>query len=168
MTKLHLIVAHDLNNVIGDSKTNSMPWKLPPDLVRFKKLTLGYPIIMGKTTFLSLPGGKPLPGRPNIVLTSDSKLQSRNDIFGISNMFDAVSYIKASKYSDAFIIGGAQIYQYALENLNIQTVYRTIIEDTFAGDVHFPQLNVSEFQCYSTETFDYNGLKFRFETLTRL
>lgn len=121
------IVATDINGLIG--KGNTLPWHLPADLKYFKEVTTGKTVIMGKNTFLSL--GRPLPNRKNVVVTSQNLNDERIETF--KTLEEAIK-----NNPDSFIIGGAQIYKYALENNLIDTLYVTVIDHDFGdGDAYF-------------------------------
>jgi len=142
---ISLIVAHDINGVIGNGP--DIPWHLPADFQYFKKTTLGHPIIMGRTTFESI--GKPLPGRLNIVVTQDKSYKAEG-VFVASSVEDAVKLGEQEKTGEVFVIGGAQIYRYALENNLIDQVYVTHINTQADGDVLFPVNLISEWKKISS------------------
>ena len=179
--KLNIIVAHDKNNVIGNSSTNSMPWHLPPDLKRFKELTMGHPIIMGRHTFESLPFKNGLPGRTNIVISHnlhelsipynqfDNLIQTQ--LLGFSDLTKALIFCETwMKAEQAFIIGGGKLYHHVLEGIHkIDCIYRTVINDQFDGDVKFPDLTEKKVGIWqsacTSPLFEYNGLEYYYETL---
>jgi dihydrofolate reductase len=139
---LSAIVAMDRNRVIGFQ--NQMPWHLPADLKHFKNITMGHPIIMGRNTYDSL--GKPLPGRNNIVITR-RPLVAPAEILQVANVTDA---LKAAEQTDEiFIIGGQQIFEQTLEQ--VQRIYLTRIEHEFSGDRYFPELNEQTWKVISSE-----------------
>ncbi len=121
------IVATDNNGLIG--KDNTLPWHLPADLKYFKETTSGKSVIMGRKTFESL--GRPLPNRKNIVISS--KKIDNDNIFIYDSLEKAIL-----DNPDSFIIGGSQIYKYALENNLIDILYVTLIHHDFGeGDAYF-------------------------------
>lgn len=131
---IKLILACDLNGVIG--KDNDMPWKrdLPYDLKRFKELTEGHIIVMGRRTFESI-GSRPLPNRQNVVLTTSKTiplLRQENLFFYnyIENLLE--DYDKDVKDKDLFIIGGMQVYKQFMPY--VQEVYLTEVIYEFEGD----------------------------------
>lgn len=131
---LSIIVAVAKNNVIG--KDNKLIWHLPEDLKRFKKLTTGHTIIMGRKTFESL--GRVLPNRKHIVLTNNSNLKIEDE------NVEVIGDIKLlEKYIDSkeenFIIGGAAIYSLLMPYAN--KMYITQIDEEFEGDVYFPKID---------------------------
>ncbi len=128
---LNLIVAVAKGNVIGLG--GKMPWHLPAELAYFKQVTMGHPIIMGRKTFDSI--GRPLPGRCNIVVTANPEW--RHD--GVEVHASIESAIAAVSGQEAFVIGGATLYQAALPLA--QRVYLTAIDATLNGDTYFPDLS---------------------------
>ena len=131
---ISLIVAVAENGVIGQD--NGLPWRLPGDLRRFKALTMGKPIIMGRKTYDSI--GKPLPGRTNIVITRQSDLHLSGCIV-VGSLAEALSCINAEEY---MVIGGADIYRQALPLA--QRVYLTQVHATIEGDAFFPALDSTQ------------------------
>lgn len=135
MTVISGIVAVSENQVIG--KDNQLPWHLPADLQHFKTITMGRPILMGRKTYESI--GKPLPGRCNVIITSDESYQAPGCVIAnsIATAFDAVSYSE-----EVFVIGGAGLFQQVLPQ--IQRLYLTLIHHQFEGDTFFPEIDWSE------------------------
>ncbi len=134
---LSIIVAKARNNVIG--KNNSLIWHLPEDLKRFKELTTGHTIIMGRKTFESL--GRILPNRKHVILCNDMKMDiedERVEILSDISMLD--KYIKSDE--ENFVIGGATIYRLLMPYAN--KMYITEIDQEFEGDVSFPEINKEE------------------------
>ena len=103
--KITLVAAIASNNVIG--KENSLPWNIPEDLKRFKQMTSGHTILMGRKTFDSI--GRPLPNRQNLVMTKDENFE-REGIKVINDFNEALELIKESN-EDVFVIGGSKIYE---------------------------------------------------------
>ena len=103
--KITLVAAIASNNVIG--KENSLPWNIPEDLKRFKQLTSGHTILMGRKTFDSI--GRPLPNRQNIVMTKDKNFEQEG-IKVVNDFDEALELIKESN-EDVFVIGGSKIYE---------------------------------------------------------
>lgn len=131
---LSIIVALAKNNVIG--KDNKLIWHLPEDLKRFKKLTTGHTIIMGRKTFESL--GRVLPNRKHIVLTNNSNMKIEDEnVEVISDIKLLDSYINSKE--ENFIIGGASIYSLLMPYAN--KMYITKIDEEFEGDVYFPEID---------------------------
>lgn len=130
-----IIVAMTPQGLIG--KDNQIPWHLPADLQRFKKITMSHPIIMGRKTFESLPGL--LPGRQHIVLTRNSDYAAEGCIV-VTNW----AQIEILVNGKAFVIGGADIYNYALPIA--KHLYTTIVHAELEGDTFFPAWNKEEWQ----------------------
>lgn len=158
-----LVVAAAENYVIGAS--NTMPWHLPADLRNFKELTMGYPVVMGRKTYESI--GKPLPGRDNIVITNRRDYQPE----GVTVAHSLTQALEAAgQVAQVSIIGGATVYQEALERGLADIVYMTRIHAEFDGDVFFPPLNPEQWNRVS-ERFHHkdanNAFDFTFETWIR-
>ena len=133
------VVAVAENGIIG--KNNELPWRLPSDLKRFRKLTMGKPILMGRKTFLSI--GKPLDGRANIVLSRDKGFYYE----GVHIVGDVQAALKlgeeqaiASGVSELMIIGGAEIYSAFMPFAT--RIYYTQVHTTPEGDAFFPALDL--------------------------
>ncbi|MCF2488259.1 dihydrofolate reductase [Dyadobacter sp. CY347] len=127
---ISIIVAVSENGVIG--KDNQLLWRLPDDLKRFKQLTLGHPMIMGRKTFESI--GKPLPGRTSIVITS----QKDYDVEGVlvaHSLDEALDMARNAEESEAFVIGGGEIYKLAMPLAD--RLYVTEVETNIDGDTFF-------------------------------
>ena len=143
-----IIAAVDEGRTIGAG--GKIPWHLSADLKRFKELTMGHPVIMGRKTFESL-GRKPLPGRTNIVITSDPKYKAEG-CFVATSLHDALRAAEngaMGEAGDVFVIGGESIYKLALPI--VKKIYLTRVHGTFEGDAHFPELNESEWQLVKSE-----------------
>lgn len=136
---LSAIAAMAENYTIGIN--NSLPWHLPADLKRFKSITSGNPILMGRKTFLSI--GKPLPNRTNIVITKDRSFKADGCIMADS-IDDALSIASEHTDSEAFVIGGSEIYQQLLPK--VTRLYLTIVHHDFDGDAYFPTLLPGEWR----------------------
>ena len=137
---IHSIAAiSEKNRVIGDTSSNSMLWHISDDFKRFKRLTMGHPIIMGSKTYDSI--GKALPGRTNIVLSRERK--EYPDAISVTSLDEALEKAKESEGSeDVFIIGGGQIYTLTLPLVDI--LHLTLVHKDYEGDVLFP--DYSEFK----------------------
>ena len=158
---LSIIVAIAENNVIG--KDNQLIWHLPEDLKRFKKLTTGHTIIMGRKTFESL--GRVLPNRKHIVLCNDMKIDIDNEnVEVLSDISILKKYIDDEK--EHFIIGGATIYRLLMPYAS--KMYVTLIHQEFEGDAYFPEINEEDWKVVSKEKglrdennpFDYEYINF--------
>ncbi len=135
---LSIIVAIAQNGAIG--RNNNLLWHLGSDLKRFKQLTMGHPVVMGRRTWESLPK-KPLPGRRNIVLTqnTDYTAEGAEVVHSVAGLFKALKGVD----DEVFIMGGAAIYELLLpytHRLYITRVYRD-----YEADVYFPTIDMSEF-----------------------
>lgn len=126
-----LIAAHDKNLVIG--KEGDLPWHYPVDLKHFKQTTMGHPIVMGRVTYQEL-GEKPLPGRPNIVL---SRSRSYDEVPTYRSLETALEKLEKQEYEKIFIIGGGEIYREALAIADL--LYITQINKAYEGDTYFPE-----------------------------
>lgn len=134
--RIALIAAVAANRVIG--RDNALPWRLRDDLKRFKALTLGHPVIMGRKTWDSL--GKPLPGRRNIVVTRQTGLV----LDGAEVASSLESALACCADADpVFVIGGAQLYTLALPLAAL--LYLTEVKADIDGDAHFPIVQASDF-----------------------
>jgi dihydrofolate reductase len=137
-----IIAALGTNNELG--KDNDLIWRLPEDLKRFKKLTSGHHIIMGRKTFESI--GKPLPNRTSVIITRDENYTVDNCLTA-NSLEEALDLAK--KDESPFIIGGAQIYNQALKvatNLEI-----TYVHHEFEADVFFPKIDLTLWEETSRE-----------------
>ena len=145
---LSIIVAIANNNVIG--KDNKLIWHLPEDLKRFKLLTTGHTIIMGRKTFESL--GRVLPNRKHVILCNDAEMNVNDENVEI---LDDISKLKKYKDSEEenFVIGGATIYKLLMPYTN--KMYVTHINQDFEGDVYFPEISENDWKVIETE----KGLK---------
>lgn len=134
--RISLIAAVAENRVIG--RNGAIPWDLPADRRRFRELTWGHPVIMGRRTFESI--GHPLAGRRNIVLTRQPGYRAE----GCVVVHDLRSALEAAGEGDEiFIIGGGELYRETLPFA--ERIYLTIVHVTVAGDVLFPELPAGEF-----------------------
>ena len=140
---LSLIVAMTRRGVIGAN--NALPWHLPEDLKRFKKLTLGHPIVMGRKTYDSI--GRPLPGRQNIVISRNRALR----IPGVTcvDSLEAALAPFENTSEEVFIIGGSQIFADALSRAH--RLYVTWVEQDIPGDIVFPTWNTKAFTASGQE-----------------
>jgi dihydrofolate reductase len=128
---LSLIWAQASNGVIG--RNGALPWRLPADLARFKRLTMGHHLIMGRKTWESI--GKPLPGRTSVVLTRSPDFQAPPGVLVCHDLGDAVLRAESNGDAEPFVIGGAEVYAAALPRAD--RLYRTFVEHPFEGDARF-------------------------------
>jgi dihydrofolate reductase len=140
---ISIIAAMAENRVIG--RDNRLPWHIPADLARFRALTMGHPVIMGRKTFESI--GHPLPGRETIVITRQPDYRAE----GCTIAHDLPAAIDLAAWADeVFICGGEQIYRQALPLTDL--VFLTVIHQVIAGNTFFPELP-PEFVEIARETF---------------
>lgn len=147
--------------VIG--KKGALPWYIPAELKRFKEITMGHPIIMGRKTHESI--GRTLPGRTNIIITHDPNFQAEGCIV-VHSLDEAIKQAQDKPGSEEiFIIGGGQIYQEAINTAD--KLYLTYINKEIEGDVFFP--DYSEFKKTISESNwqEHEGIKYRFLELER-
>ena len=159
-----IIAAIGLNSELG--KDNDLIWHLPADLRRFKKVTSGHTIIMGRNTFESI--GKPLPNRRSIIITRNISYKKEGcDV--VHSLEDAIKLIKYQK--NAFIIGGAQIYKEAIEKKLVDQLDITKVHQNFDADVFFPTIDLALWKEISEETFspdDKNQYTYSFLSYKRI
>ena len=157
---LSIIVAKAKNNIIG--KDNALIWHLPEDLKRFKKMTTGHTIIMGRKTFESL--GRVLPNRHHIILCNDAEMNVDNEnveIFEDISMLE--QYVKDAE--EHFVIGGATMYRLLMPMCS--KMYITEIDKEFDGDVSFPEIDLNEWKVTQREKGPEDGENsFEYEYVT--
>lgn len=159
MTTLSLIVAVAHNHVIGVK--NTLPWHLPEDLKRFRALTTGHHIIMGRKTYESL--GRLLPGRTTVIVTRNKHYQLEGAL--VAHSLEAA--IKMCKDdNEPFVIGGAELYKDGLQLAN--KLYVTEVELEVAGDAYFPEIESKKWKETSREVHtSAQGLNFSYITYIR-
>ena len=159
--KISIIVAAAMNNVIG--RDGELPWRLPEDLRRFKQLTIGKPIIMGRLTFESI--GKPLPERRNIVLSTRDGLT----IEGCEVVATPDAALRvAGGAEEVMIIGGGRVYAQMLPMAD--RIYMTRVNASINGDTFFPEISDKEWQVIDQQDFPAGESRkhgFSFITLQR-
>lgn len=133
--RISIIVAMAANRVIGAE--GSLPWRLPADLKRFRSLTMGKPMVMGRKTYESI--GRPLPGRTNIVLTTDASFRAEG--CAIAHSLDE-ALARAGDADELMVIGGSAVYRAALPLAD--RVYLTVLNRPYQGDVLFPPYDASD------------------------
>ena len=116
-----------------------IPWHISEDLKRFKRLTMGHPILMGRKTYESL--GKPLPGRINIVLTRNPEFQAPDGVHVFTGFDAAISFCRQQQAQAVFIIGGAEIYRQSMDRAD--TLLLTHVHRQIRGDTKFPEFDRS-------------------------
>lgn len=162
MNKISLIAALSENNIIG--KDNQLPWNIPEDLKRFKRLTSGHSIIMGRKTFESI--GRSLPNRTNIVITRDpEKMNNIHGIEVVSSLEESLQLAQEKPGSEEiFIIGGGQIFQQAIGIAN--KLYITVVHTTLEGDALFPDYSMFTKKLFE-EKGESNGYRYMFMDLEK-
>lgn len=161
---LSIIVAKANNDIIGGD--NKLLWHISEDLKRFKEITSGNTIIMGRKTFQSLPGI--LPNRKHVVITRDTDFKVDSDMVEIYHNIDDVLNKYKNNNDEAFIIGGGEIYNLLLPHAS--KLYLTLINKDFEGDTKFPKLDLNDWNIdYKSEekTNSKNDLKYTFINLSR-
>ena len=157
-----LIAATSQNNALG--KDNKIIWHLPDDFKRFKELTSGHHIIMGRKTFESFP--KPLPNRTHVVITRQKNFKPEGCT--VVNSIEGAFKI-CPENEDVFLIGGAEIYKLGLPFTDKMEL--TYINETFEADAFFPEINFSEWKLTNEEFHpkdEKHGHDFSFRTYIRL
>ena len=157
--KISLIVAMATNRVIG--LDNKMPWHLSADLKKFKAITMGAPILMGRKTYESI--GRPLPGRNNIIISRNLDYQQAGCL--VFNDINTAIETSSKDADEIFIIGGAELYKAILPLAN--NLYLTLINQDFNGDTFFPEIDFNAWTEVSREdisndisvNFSYSFLK---------
>jgi len=159
MKKISIIVAIANNFAIG--LNNQLLWHIPADLKRFKKITSGHQVIMGKLTYLSLPV-RPLPNRTNIVIT-DNREESFEGCTTVYSIDEAL-YLCNEK-EESFIIGGGSVYRQFLPLCN--KLYITMVHKDFEADTFFPRFEMDQWKLIEREDHDSDGLNdFSYSFLT--
>ncbi len=143
--KVSLIAAMASNRVIG--RDNRLPWHLPTDLKRFKRLTMGHTLIMGRKTFESV--GRPLPGRSTIVVTRQQGYAPRFAPDTVQVVHSIEEALRTSQGDEVFVAGGGDIFQQTLPVAD--RLYLTIIEEAFPGDAYFPEYDESQWRLVDRE-----------------
>ncbi|HSH53676.1 MAG TPA: dihydrofolate reductase [Methylotenera sp.] len=160
MTTVSLIVAVANHHVIGVN--NTLPWHLPEDLKRFRALTTGHHIIMGRKTYESL--GRLLPGRTTVIVTRNKAYQVEGALTA-GSLEEAIALCKDD--SEAFVIGGAELYKDALKLAD--KLYLTEIALQVEGDAFFPEFQKPEWKETSREAHtSAQGLSFSYITFERV
>ncbi|MDZ4994238.1 dihydrofolate reductase [Clostridium perfringens] len=158
-----IIVAKSINNIIGVN--NSMPWNIPSDLKRFKELTMGKKILMGRKTFESLPCV--LPGRTHLVLTTNKNFSyDHKDVIIYNDLKELIEEYKDIK-EEIFVIGGGKIYSELLKYAS--KLYITEVLKEFEGDTYFPQVDYSKWiKTYESSIYEENTIVFKFLNYKRI
>jgi dihydrofolate reductase len=141
MTDFWIIAAVSDNNVIGNG--NALPWRIPEDLARFKSLTLGSTLVMGRRTFESI--GRPLPGRTTIVLTRRTDFAAA----GVLVAHDRPEAVSMARGPHAFVAGGADVYELFLPVA--KKLFLTRVHAAYDGDTYFPAIDAQAWELVSAE-----------------
>lgn len=153
-TQISIIAAIGSNRELG--KDNKLLWQIPDDMKRFKVLTMGHPVIMGRTTYLSI--GKPLSGRINIILTRDKTFKAPGCIVAYS-LDEALTIARETEPDEIFIIGGGKIYEQTIDVAD--KLYLTVVVGTYDADTYFPKY--SRFaKVVSEKKREYEKLSYKF------
>ncbi|WAK02204.1 dihydrofolate reductase [Methylobacter sp. YRD-M1] len=144
--KISLIVAMASNRVIGIN--NQLPWHLSADLKRFRQITMGSPILMGRKTYESI--GRPLPGRTNVIISRDPDYKQEGCL--VFNDIETAIESCGQKFQEIFVIGGSELYKSMLPMAD--TLYVTLINKEFSGDAFFPELDTRHWAEVSREDID--------------
>lgn len=161
---ISIIAALDQNRGIG--KDNQLPWHLPADLRRFKRITLGHHLLLGRKTFQSI--GKPLPGREMIVLSRDAEFQPEGCQV-CSSLEQALLLAERAGEKELFVIGGGEIFREALPLAD--KLYLTVVHARTEADTHFPALTESDWTVICQQDFPEDGqnsLGHTFQILVRV
>ena len=162
MNKLSIIVAISENNAIG--LNNQLLWHLPADLKHFKELTTGNTIIMGRKTYDSI--GKPLPNRRSIVITRSTDLVIEG-VEVVNSLAHAIELCKQNE--EAFIIGGAEIYEQAMPYAT--GIHLTKVHQSYEADTFFPKINHAAWREINSITYpadEKNNVAYTFSSLERI
>lgn len=149
---IKIIVAMSKNRVIGDS--NTLIWHLPEDLKRFRQLTTGNTIVMGRKTYESI--GKPLPNRRSIIITRDPDYSAEG-----CEVVNSLEEALLLSNNDCFIIGGGEIYRQVIDIAD--RIYLTVINKEFEGDTSFPELKdwvEISYEDFSNDDFEYSFIQY--------
>lgn len=149
------------NRVIG--KNHKVPWVIPEDIARFKQVTQGYPVIMGRKTWENDLERHPLPDRRNIVISSQAMISTQPQVIFVTSISEALEQILTEE--KGFVVGGSQIYAQFLDRAD--TLDLTLVEGTHEGDTFFPpyeHLLGSQFERVTQEVYP----TFSFETYRRI
>jgi len=161
---LSIVVAKSKNNIIG--KDNKLIWNLPEDLKRFKELTTGHTIIMGRKTFESI--GRVLPNRKHIIFSQNPDLNiEKENVQVVHSLLEIQELIEGKE--EAFVIGGSMIYNFLMPY--VQKMYVTEIDEEFDGDSFFPKINTDnwkEVERIQGIKNEQNNLDYQFVTYKRI
>ncbi len=162
MTAISFVLARADNGVIGNK--GALPWRIPEDMRRFKALTMGNPIVMGRKTWDSFPK-KPLPGRTNIVITRDVGWQAEGAV-AVHSLDEALMRARTENPAEIAVIGGADIWHLALPQAT--RIHLTEVHDSPEGDVTMPPFDAAVWREVAREDKQVpDGLRYSYVTLER-
>lgn len=158
---MELIVAVDRNWAIG--KDGDQLVYIPEDLKRFKALTMGHPVILGRKTLATFPGGRPLKGRPNLILSRDPNFAPEG-----AQVYPDVESLLENAPEDSFVIGGASVYNLLVDACD--TAHVTKIDGEFPADTWFPNLDERDGWEVVVEEgpFPFENLTYRYLTYKKV
>ncbi|MES2203175.1 MAG: dihydrofolate reductase [Patescibacteria group bacterium] len=160
--RVSIVVAIGKNRELG--KNGQLLWHIPEDMKRFKTLTMGHPVIMGRKTFESIPPKfRPLPGRTNIVLSRTTL--ANPGVIVVGSLEDALVKAKELDTEEVHIGGGAEIYKQALPF--VDRLYLTLIDAEADADTYFPEYEKEFTKKLTEELHDHDGLQYRWVTLEK-
>ena len=164
--RVSIVCALGRNRAIG--RRQELPWRLPEDLKRFKRLTMNHVMIMGRKTFESI--GRPLPGRSHVIVTRNPTFLAAGCAVcgGLGEALDAARRLDAEQYrsGEVFVIGGGEIYAQAMEQAD--RLYLTLVDDAPAdADTFFPEYTEAFPQVVATSETECNGHRLTFEVRER-
>lgn len=154
-----VVAIAEKNRAIG--RNNKLMWNIPEDLLRFKKITLNHPIIMGRKTFESI--GRPLPNRTNIIITRN-KAYTVKECIVVNSLQKAIEAANKVETEEIFIIGGGEIFKEALPITD--KLYLTLVHGDYEGDVFFPDYSEFKTVLFQQE-HESNGYKYTYIDATR-
>lgn len=165
MYKMIAIACLDAKNGIG--KNGQLLISIPDDMKFFRETTKGEIVVMGRKTLFSFKDKAPLKNRINIVFTTDNSLKDNykdyDNIFFVKNKTELNEIIKDYKGKKVFVIGGAKIYNYLINDCDTALITR--VNKTFDADTYFPDLSTNNFRIYNeSETYTYEGIEYKFVT----
>ncbi|MDA7841768.1 dihydrofolate reductase [Gammaproteobacteria bacterium] len=156
---LSIVVAMDENRLIGNK--NKIPWHIPGELKRFREITMGKPIVMGRKTHESI--GRVLDGRQNIVLSSNLSYK-KEGVTVYHDFFDIINDL--SGHDEVMIIGGSEIYKIALPYTS--KLYITHINKKYSGDTWFPEIDYSKWKIINSQDFINSNISTQYTIKTYL
>jgi len=173
MRPFSIIVAFDAKYGIG--KNGLLPWSLPQDLKHFKEITTAVAnpakknaVIMGRKTWESLPSRfRPLPGRVNMVLSREARLDLPSGVLSSISLDEALNKLSTADIENIFVIGGAQIYAFAIEHPSCHKLYVTHVQGEFDCDAFFPPISKNFITISASEPSEEGGVGFHFSDYLR-